>query len=138
MAVLTNDGYLEVYGLHQQRFVRSHFLDNSVGRKVLITEGFGSILVSSEGEIWVFTVNGFLGKRVKSALRIEEWVSWNEMVGCADEDGRVFVFECGDPEAVRMIGSVHERVLGLKYDRRTNALIGVTGNGTLFRLPICL
>jgi WD40 repeat protein len=137
----TQDGFVEVYSLESQQFVKSHPLNFCVASRILITAMLGLILVLTDGHVWVFTINGFFIKREKFSLRVTEWFTWREperfdVVGCLDSDGRIFAFEAYYPDRVKIIGAVGQTVVGIGYETKIRAVVAVTEDCVLHVFPV--
>jgi hypothetical protein len=139
----TEDGFYEVYSLHNSRFVNCHSLGRFVGTHILITEGLGTVLVKTRHHLWLFTVNGFPIKRVECPVDITQWISWCDQCGvdqvaCVDQQARVFAFDAYVPESIRLIGVVDGRVLGFSFEPKVQAVVLVTVCSSVFVFPVNL
>jgi hypothetical protein len=136
----TEDCVCEIYTLHNTRLLNSHPLARSVGTKVLITEGLGLILVKAGERLWLFTVNGFLIRELPFPIEVEQWTAWCDRGGadavvCADEQGRIFVFDAFRPEDAAVLGTVDATVIGLSFEPHRHTVVAVTARSTAWVFP---
>ena len=139
----TTDGYLEVYSLTSKRFVKSHPLGSAFIRHVIITPSLGFIIVKTDQDIWLFTINGFFIKKFECSLEITIFTTWKnregfDMVSCCDIDGRVLTFEAYYPERMQVTVVFGHRILDMRYNAEMDLLVIVTTKPELHVVPIIM
>ena len=136
IACSTNDGFIELYSITSKRFINSIFLENSIGDKIIITKSMGFIVVKTSSELWIFTINCILIKRVPLEVEIDRWITWKDLNGfdmiCfADKDGRLYIFEAFYPENIKLLTSFQHSIIGLSYEKSTDKIEVITSEPSL-------
>jgi hypothetical protein len=141
LVVGTMEGNVLMHSLHSGLFRTRNHLDGEIPVRILITEGWGFVLVDTKKNIYLFNVNGLKIRVVQPQMEVVAWSTWKDVRGfdflaVADEKGRVFVSEAfylsfGEPTTL-----CRGLVIELAYVNEYIGLSAVTEDGRIYLIPL--
>jgi hypothetical protein len=147
----TRDGSLILNSLNKGTIVRVVDLGGAVPHLILVTNGWGFIVVyaqelnggNSEEFICVFSVNGELLKKRKIDFEVVAWTTWTTMDGfdyiaLADDNGKLFAFEVFYCDLGESLFRCRSPIIGLNYVRGLSCLVVVTKDNRILFIPHCV
>jgi hypothetical protein len=142
LAVVTIEGSVLLYRLSDGVF-RVRCQVGQLPEKILVTEGWGFVLVATAGRVWLMTVNGDLVRSVAPPGLVCAWCTWRsakgfDFVAVADEKGCVFVCEAFYLEFGEPVAFCRGAVADLAWLRDPEALAVVRKDGTCFVIPLAV
>jgi hypothetical protein len=119
--------------------VATVLLDGEVPARILITKGWGFIVVLTDESIWVFTVNGILVRKIEFPERIVQWFTLRippgfDSVG-VNVNGKLRYFEAGERAPLENVEFEGGAVSQWTYLWRYDSFLVVCTNGKLLVLP---
>jgi hypothetical protein len=142
LAVGTKDGRVIVFWIgdgSSSSFLWSRSVER-IPRKTVITRGSGFVLVETERELLLFSINGKMLQRVEIAVEIAQLVTWTcergiDFIGVIEKKGTIRVFEAF---YMRIDEFVHEcgvQVISLSYNFVEKTVVVVTAYGDIISIP---
>jgi hypothetical protein len=138
-AVGCDDGKLRIRSNVTGRKVATVSLDNEIPIAILITPGWGLIVVKTIASIFVFDVNGFRVGKVACEMEFLRWTAFRtragfDFVAFQDSDQNSFCFEAAKPATVVSLQAGNAPFVCVAHDWPTDRFIFVaeTGNVLIF------
>jgi hypothetical protein len=134
VVVGTRSGRLCFYTLYGSRFMTAVELDGWIPLKVIVTAGFGLVVVAFHGKLAVFTINGVKIREREFPHIVTEWCSFVNRRGfdfviLNTSEGRVLVVEVFFLKEGPTLFQSHPPVAVLKYDQSRWAFAVATPDG---------
>jgi hypothetical protein len=109
-------------------------------RRIVVTEGWGFILVEAANLLYLFSVNGRWLRTVEIGFQIACVATWKcerdfDFFGIADTAGMVRVFESFFMNVDAVLWEANKTVVALAYSAATSAVIVVTEDGEIVAVP---
>jgi hypothetical protein len=138
-AVGCEDGKLRIRSNETGLKVATVSLDGEVAKSILITPKWGFIVVWTATSLFLFSVNGVLGKKVTWNRVIEKWFAFHDrdgfdFVAFVDEDKQLMYFEAMDPDTVLQL-PYEGTIVGFDYLARYNCFFIISDTGKLNIIP---
>lgn len=136
----TANQYLEIYSLSNERIVNSVYLEDELSYKIMITQSFGYILVVTDRSLWLFTINGFLIKKIENSIGVDALSTWKDkndidFICFSDVNGKIFVFEAFYPEKLIHLTSCHQKIASISYVQELHSIVAITTEASLLTIP---
>jgi hypothetical protein len=112
--------------------------------KVILTPGWGFIVVVSGQELTVYTINGDMVGRRKLAADVRAWDAFADhrlidFLVWVDEENQIGLLEVGRPEGNAVIVNVRgPDIFTVRWVKERSCVAAVTGDGILASYPIQL
>jgi hypothetical protein len=108
--------------------------------RILVTNGWGFILVEAGGTLTLFNVNGALLRKVSYEFAIEQMVSWTgemsvDYCAFADSRGMIHIFEVFYMNISESVHRVQGSVLSMSHVAHLRSLVVVTSTGDVVFIP---
>jgi hypothetical protein len=139
IAIGTFDGCIALSSLADGSLRRS-FDAGEAPRRIVITDGWGFIIVDTGYTFSLFSINGRPIRHVKIGCSVTEIITWTCERGCdfvaiATENKQVHVFEAFYLRVDESIYNAPDKVMAMRYIVRSRALALVTASGDVILLP---
>jgi hypothetical protein len=139
VAVGTHDGRIVLVSL-TDRSVRCVFDVGEPARRILITPGWGFVLVETAGKLFLFSPNGTRLRTVDIDFVICEATTWKcecgfDFVAVATSRKDIRIFEAFYLRNLETAFTTKERVIAMKYIVASRVLVIVTVSGKIIALP---
>jgi hypothetical protein len=136
----TADQFLTFFSYRKRERMRCIQVD-SLAERLLITGGWGFVMVYLPRLLMLFTLNGFLIKKSAVDFEISFWTTWKDAsgfdhVGVVDSVGNVFLFEAFYPEEVKQIASLQEKIVRIEYSYVAKAIVAVASSPHMYLIPV--
>jgi WD40 repeat protein len=136
----TTDRFLRFFSYRKRECLRSIEMD-TLAEQLIITDGWGFVLVYLPRVLMLFTLNGFLIKKCSIDFEISFWTTWMDAsgfdyIGVADSVGNVFVFEAFYPEEVKQFASLHKKIVRMEYSYVARAVVTVASSPYVYLIPV--
>jgi hypothetical protein len=140
LAVGTLEGSVLLYSLASGLFRMRADLAGEIPERMLVTDGWGFIVVATHDSIVVFDLNGRLVRKIKLTIKIVAWCAWKTLKGfdflaIADDNGKVFVCEAFYLTFTRLDIFCRSTIVCLEFVSDAIGLLAVTADGRCFLLP---
>jgi hypothetical protein len=141
IVVGTNDGKVIMYSTTgTECSVRCFCEVNAAPKRIVITEGWGFILVEAGNYLYLFGINGKLIRKVEFGFVTTEIVTFRcelgyDFVVIATEKGQIRLFEAFYMKVDEVIFMVKSRVVAMSYVMSSRALAVITCDGEVFFVP---
>ncbi|OHT12244.1 hypothetical protein TRFO_18051 [Tritrichomonas foetus] len=135
----TNDGFMRTYSVHKKKLLNSVNI-NCIVEKVLTTNSWNFIILYSPGYLHLFTINGFLIKKVQIDFEVSQWSTFVDQDGfdhicCADPIGYIYTFEAYYIENINQIASCNERIISVIFHEETHSIVAHASSSTTYFIP---
>jgi hypothetical protein len=109
-------------------------------KRIVITDGWGFVIVEACAHLWLFSINGQFIRKVPLGSAVYDMITWKCERGCdfvaiATEKNQVKVFEAFYLRTDTYVFAAKERIIAMKYILRRRALAVVTVGGEVAILP---
>jgi len=136
----TCDGSLFIYSLANGRVINKYDLDSHILSSVIFASGFGLILCYIPGQVFIFTSNGYLVKKVPFNREIVKWCTWADKSGTdficsSDSQGNLSTFEAFYPNKILFSASCGSNIAFLEYYKPLNGIIAITKKSSMRFYP---
>ena len=155
LVFISDDGFLNVYSLRKFRFLSSYNIGLDANIKhILITDTFGIIVIISDKEISLFTVNGFFIKKETIPFSIVDCCTYkvannhlsNELmklngvdrICCSSSNQVVCAFDVMFPSKWKEIITANGLVTSIKCNAQNKVVNMTSKNGVHYVLPLKL
>jgi hypothetical protein len=140
VVVGTFDSTLFIYSISDGRFVNSVELGGKIAEKIMITKGFGFIVVSLVSKLAVYTINGVLISELEIDQTIYRWSQFVNKRGfdfllVADDNGAISVFEVFNLKHNPAVFQCHTRIGVLEYADVMRGFAVATFDGSGYFVP---
>jgi hypothetical protein len=138
-AVGCQDGKLRIRSNETGLKVATISLDGEIPSSILITPKWGFIVVFTGKSLFLFSVNGVLGKKVPYPRVVQKWFTFYDrdgfdFIAFVDVNGRLQYFDAMEPEHVTEI-AYEGTLVGFDYIARYNCFFIVSESGNLSIVP---
>jgi hypothetical protein len=136
------EGSVILNSLHTGLFrMRNSLQGSDIPKDVLITEGWGFVLVTTAGKMYLFNVNGQLIRNVELSMNVTAWCTWKtvrgfDFVAVADDKGRIFVAEAFYLNFRDSLYFCRGVILDMPFVGDEVGLAVVTKEGKCFFIPV--
>lgn len=142
LAVASIEGNVDLYSLYNATYCCSCNTENEIADFILITKGFGFIVIFTNANIFLFDINGFLIRKVQNSFRIracDSFVDDNgfDFITVVREDGAIFVSEVFYLKFEDPIAYVKNPIVTIQYYNDIHSILVITKNHKLFSIPYC-
>jgi WD40 repeat protein len=139
VATGTEDGFVIVSLSGDGSILWSQDL-SQIPRRIVISEAWGFVFVQSDRFLWLFNVNGKLLQKRAFDFEIDQIFSWKcergfDYIAIAETSGRIRLFEAFFMETDRCVIDNQGKVITMRYNLMTRALVIVTENGDILSIP---
>jgi hypothetical protein len=140
VVVGVRSGRVFFFALHGGRLVNAVDFDGIIPLKVIITVGFGFVMIAFHGKITVFTINGTKIREREFGHIVVEWCAFVNRRGfdfvlIATTEGKVIVVEAFTLKESPILFQCYPVVALLRYDTPKRALIVATPDGCGHGVP---
>jgi hypothetical protein len=140
LVIATVERNVLFYTLSSGVFRRRGSLDGEIMDQILITDGWGFVIVITKPSVHVFNVNGFLIRRIPNSKNIAIACTWRSAGGfdylCgSDVNGRLMICEAFRGDFADPICYVRGAVVALYFLPGADCIIAVTHEGRGFIVP---
>jgi hypothetical protein len=141
LVIGTLEASILLYSLISGLFRMKVDLPGEIPERILVTDGWGFILVASQSRISLFDVNGKLLRSIGVTINIVAWCTWRDskgfdFVGLADDNGKIFVCEAFYLEFGDYVAFCRGSVVALEFVNEVIGLTAITSAGSCFLIPI--
>jgi hypothetical protein len=142
LVVGTLEGSILLNSLHTGLFrMRKSLQGSEIPRDVLITYGWGFVLVNTAKRMYLFNVNGHLIRDVELSMNVTAWCTWKnvrgfDFVAVADDKGRIFATEAFYLDFRESLYFCRGVVLDMTFVGNDVGLAVVTKEGKCFLIPV--
>jgi hypothetical protein len=115
-------------------------LNGEIPQRILVTVGFGFVVVYSFGHLQVYTINGSRVCERRIDWQIVEWSAFVndrgfDFIVVLNERGEVFSMEVFNLEQSNIVLVCKEAIAALKYDTVTETVVVVAADGSGYLIP---
>jgi hypothetical protein len=140
VVVGTFDSKLFIYSISGRRFLNSVDLGGKIAEKIIITKGFGFIVVSLVSKLAVYTINGVLISELDIDQTIYRWSQFVNNRGfdfllVADDSGAISVFEVFNLKHSPAVFHCHTKIGVLGYADVMRGFAVATFDGSGYFVP---
>jgi hypothetical protein len=140
VVVGTFNSTLFIYSISNGRFVNSVDLGGKIAEKIMITKGFGFIVLSLISKLAVYTINGVLISELEIDQTIYRWSQFVSQRGfdfllVADDNGAISVFEAFNLKHSPAVFHCHTRIGVLEYADAMRGFAVATFDGSGYFVP---
>lgn len=141
LAVTSIEGNVNVYSLLTGIYECTCYTSDEPAENIIITPGWGFIVVSTIQDIYLFNINGFLIRKVQKTFNIIQWCTWMDekgfdYVGIVKDDGSVVFCEAFFLNFSEPIQIIRELPVTMKYYAEINSLLIVTKHRKFVSVPL--
>jgi hypothetical protein len=139
VAVGTRDGKVLVHSIQGGSFIFSHDI-SKVPERIVITHGWGFVLVEADKTLFLFSINGRLIRKTEIDFSIAHVVTWKCERGCdffaiADTKGCIRICEAFYLNLDNVIFTAKSSVVLMSYILYSRALAVLTYQGEMILVP---
>jgi hypothetical protein len=138
VGTITNQ--LFIYSISDAKFVEAVDLGGQIAEKLLITKGFGFIVVCFVEKLAAYTINGVAAGEMALEQAVDEWSTFQNQHGfdfllVADRNGAISVVEVVNLKQTHAVFQCHTRIGVLEYDSVKRRFAVATFDGSGYFVP---